>query len=532
MNEQEWVVPGYTEIRELGRGASGTVVLAQHDTTGVQVAIKYLAVHLRGDETFIRAFRAEARVMSEVDSPQVARLYEYVEAPGGAAIVMELVDGVALRAILREQGPTEPEAALVVLKGSLLGLAAAHERGVVHRDYKPENVLVNGEGQSKLADFGIAARSGRQGPLAGTPSYMAPEQWAGAPASPSTDIYAATATFFECLVGQPPYRAPGDLQGLRLQHEQAPIPADLVPEAIRGLVRRGLAKDAKQRPKDATTFLRELEAVAGAGYGPEWEEEGRSKLARRALLLALLFPLAAVQANATAVGTTILGLSRKAFTVLAATTITLVLILGGVGAAALWPEPASLPTPLPSATADVSPTAEASPSPSLSPSPSPSPSESPSPSPSPSDDPQPSPSKKPSPKPSPSPSPSPTPTISVLVLNLDRQTICALKACTQYIAAGATFRASGTGTARLYIQFFQSNDGKNQGGSAANATSKEFTIPSDSPYNYSTSMPISQACARDANGAYYYSIVKAWMVVGGRTVMSDTKSIYCGIIVE
>lgn len=120
----------------------------------------------------------------------------------------------------------------------------------------------------------------------------------------------------------------------------------------------------------------------------------------------------------------------------------------------------------------------------------------------------------------------------MLVLNLDRQTICALKACTQYIAAGATFRASGTGTARLYIQFFQSNDGKNQGGSAANATSKEFTIPSDSPYNYSTSMPISQACARDANGAYYYSIVKAWMVVGGRTVMSDTKSIYCGIIVE
>ena len=112
----------------------------------VKVAIKYLAEHLRDDENFIRAFRAEARVMSEVESPQVARLYEYIEAPGGAAIVMELVDGVALRAILREQGPTEPEAALVVLKGSLLGLAAAHDRGVVHRDYKPENVLVNGDG--------------------------------------------------------------------------------------------------------------------------------------------------------------------------------------------------------------------------------------------------------------------------------------------------------------------------------------------------------------------------------------------------
>lgn len=522
-----WTVPGYVEIRELGRGASGLVVLAEHEATQVKVAIKYLAEHLREDENFIRSFRAEARVMAEVESPQVARLYEYIEAPGGAAIVMELVDGVALRAILREQGPTEPEAALVVLKGSLLGLAAAHDRGVVHRDYKPENVLVNGEGQSKLADFGIAARSGRQGPLAGTPSYMAPEQWAGAPASPSTDIYAATATFFECLAGQPPFRAPGDIQGLRRQHEQAPVPVELVPEAVRGLVRRGLAKDAKQRPKDAATFLRELEAVAGAGYGAEWEEEGRSKLARRALLLALLFPLAAVQANATAIGTTILGMSRKAFT-LAASITALVLILGGAGAAALWPTSTS-PTPLPSVSAAADASSSPSESPSPSPSPSASPSESPSPSPSPSDEPQPSPSKKPSPKPSPSPSPSPspTPTIGVFVLNIDRGNVCILKVCTESIIANTTFRPTGSGNARVYIEFFQSGDGKNPAASAAAPTSKDFTVPSSDPYTYGKSMAIGQAC-----GNYSYSIVKAWIVVGGKTVMSDTKSIYCGPIIR
>lgn len=191
-----WSVSGYVELKELGTGASGRVVLAEHEATGTKVAIKYLAGHLCEDPEFLEAFRREALVLAEVDDPEIARLYEYIQGPQGSAIVMELVDGVALRVILREHGPTEPQSALAVLKGSLLGLAAAHALGVVHRDYKPENVLVDRQGYSKLADFGIAGRAGRVGIYAGTPPYMAPEQWAGAPASPSTDIYAATATFF------------------------------------------------------------------------------------------------------------------------------------------------------------------------------------------------------------------------------------------------------------------------------------------------------------------------------------------------
>ena len=155
-----WGVPGYTGLKALGSGGFGDVVLARHDESGTLVAIKYLRADLLSDSRFAEMFRGEAAVLASMDDPHVVRLYEYIESPSGAAIVMELVDGVSLRQILERQGGTTPEAALVVLQGSLLGLAAAHARGVVHRDYKPDNVLVDADGASKLTDFGIAARAG------------------------------------------------------------------------------------------------------------------------------------------------------------------------------------------------------------------------------------------------------------------------------------------------------------------------------------------------------------------------------------
>src|ERR1700689_4534049 len=202
---QEWKVPGFTELKALGSGGFGDVVLARHDASGPLVAIKYLRLNPLDDPEFAEMFRSEAAVLASVDDSNVVRLYEYVESPAGAAIVMELVAGVSRGEILASQGKTTPEAALVVLQGSLLGLAAAHQRGVVHRDYKPENVLVNGGGASKLTDFGIATRAGDRPTPAGTLRYVAPEQIAGAPASPAGDVYAATATFYECLTGHPPF---------------------------------------------------------------------------------------------------------------------------------------------------------------------------------------------------------------------------------------------------------------------------------------------------------------------------------------
>ncbi len=216
-------VPGYTRLKALGSGGFGEVVLARHDASGTLVAIKYLRARLLADPQFAALFRAEAAVLASLADPNVVRLYEYVESPGGAAIVMELVNGVSLREVLSRQGATTPEAALVVLQGSLLGLAAAHRRGVVHRDYKPENVLIDGAGASKLTDFGIAARTGEAAMAAGTLAYAPPEQFAGGMASPAADVYAATATFYECLTGRPPFTG-NTAAALMRQHMTAPVP--------------------------------------------------------------------------------------------------------------------------------------------------------------------------------------------------------------------------------------------------------------------------------------------------------------------
>lgn len=437
-----WSVPGYSEVRELGSGASGRVVLAVHEGTGTAVAVKYLNDRMLENPVFVREFRAEAQLLGALRSPYVVGLYEYVEAPGGAAIVMELVDGIPLNALLGQCGRTGPEAALVLLKGSLLGLADAHRAGVVHRDYKPANVLVAANGTSKLVDFGIATPLGTTPGAAGTPAYMAPEQWQGRPASPEADVYAATATFFECLTGRKPYDGQNFAE-LAVQHIEAPVPETEAPEPVRPLIRRGLAKAPEQRPENADAFVAELEAVALAAYGPQWEERGQRKLAALAALLPLLFPSAGAPAQgSTALATTVLPEppapwtpgGRGLLAAGAALVLGLVAVLGyqAVGAepggakalnafatsSAAAPAPGSSPSPAPSA----SPGRSTSPSPSASPTgttPSPSASVSGSASATPTysgpPSPTPTPTKSPTPTPTPTPSPSPSPSPSVIV---------------------------------------------------------------------------------------------------------------------
>ncbi|MFI9591594.1 serine/threonine-protein kinase [Nonomuraea sp. NPDC052265] len=400
-------VPGYTEIRELGHGGTGRVVLAVRDSDGLPVAIKHLSEALRADGEFAARFRAEAGVIGEIDSPHTARLLDYVEAGGASAIVMELVDGVTLRRLIAGEGGTGVEAALTLLKGALLGLAEAHRRGVVHRDFKPENVIITTNGDSKLVDFGVAARFGETGALAGTPAYMAPEQWDDAPAGPASDVYAATLVFYECLTGRRPFTA-GNLAALAFQHQHMPPPLENVDGRLRGLVEHGLAKDPADRPVSAEAFLAELEEVARGTYGAGWELRGRSGLAALAVPFAALLPSAgtgaggAVESGAGSGATTATSVVRTSVGPPAKLAVTGGLVLATAAAVAstfvIWsgspstdsgtalppvstgtsfttappsPEPVTPVTPVPSGSGTVSPPATSAPAPEPPPTPPP-----------------------------------------------------------------------------------------------------------------------------------------------------------------
>ena len=276
----EWTVPGYTEERLLGHGVSGRVVAAVNDAAGQRVAIKYLNENLVRDPEFLGRLRSEAERLMSLNAPHMVRVFDYVEQPGeGAAIVMELVDGVSLREMLARRGPLGTAAALVVLKDLLLALAAAHSHRLPHRDVKPDNVLIDASGWCTLTDFGVAVKTDKQMGAPGTPEYMAPELWQGAPNVPATDIYAAATVLCESLTGKPPFS--GRAGRLRDHHESTPVALDQFDPPLQDLIAWGLAKDPAARPRNAMSFLSEVEARAAAAYGPYWEDEGRRELAER-----------------------------------------------------------------------------------------------------------------------------------------------------------------------------------------------------------------------------------------------------------
>lgn len=273
-----WSVPGVVQLREVREDPVGRRVVARHRITRRSLDVTYLSDELLADTEFRTRFARELGRLTRVRDARVPRVHRYVEGPDGAAVIAAHVNGTSLRALLLAQGAMGTEAALVVLKDSLRGLSAWHAAGLAHGDVKPESVILTRAGGVRLVDFGLSTPHSRRLLSRSTPFYLAPEQWSGRPATPAGDVYAATVTFFECLVGAPPFYADGVAE-LSTKHEQSAPPIDVIPEPARELVLRGIAKDPHRRP-EARSLLAHVDDVASRVVGTGWEQRGRRELAR------------------------------------------------------------------------------------------------------------------------------------------------------------------------------------------------------------------------------------------------------------
>jgi eukaryotic-like serine/threonine-protein kinase len=297
----------YRPVRLLGHGGMASVHLADDLELGRPVAIKRLAENLAADPDYRLRFEREARLAAALSHPNVVAVYDVGEEDGRPFIVMEYVEGESLSEVVRRRGPLPVAEAVRIGVDACAGLAAAHAAGLVHRDVKPHNLLLAGDGAVKIADFGLArSRDGtfltEHGTVMGTAGYLAPEQLAGEEVTPAADLYSLGAVLYELLTGRAPRDAP-TLAEL-VQRAQEPIPpvrelAPEVPPAVEAAVMHALATDPADRPRSAKAFAAELGAaidattVLPAAEAPTEPLLPRPRSRRRTVLGALLAAAAA-----------------------------------------------------------------------------------------------------------------------------------------------------------------------------------------------------------------------------------------------
>ena len=266
----------YVVESQIGHGGMATVWRAHDTVLDRQVALKRLRTGLRDDAESMARFLREARAVVRLSHPGVVRLLDRGDDAEGPYLVMELVDGEDLKARIARQGPLPPREAARICAQVASTLSYAHSRGVIHRDIKSQNVLIDAEGNVKLADFGIAhllevsTESGltRSGMMVGTSDYLAPEQAQGRTVDGRADIYALGIVLWECLTGELPF--PGEnfvTVAMRQVNDPLPDPRELVPNVPRRLaacVLRATQKDPDARYATAGEFADELRACAAA----------------------------------------------------------------------------------------------------------------------------------------------------------------------------------------------------------------------------------------------------------------------------
>jgi eukaryotic-like serine/threonine-protein kinase len=264
----------YLVKSRMARGGMATVYEAVDSRLDRTVALKVMHPGLAEDEQFVSRFIREAKSAARLSHPNVVAVYDQGADGGHVFLAMEHVQGRTLRDLLREAGRLNPRQALDVLEPMLAALGAAHQAGIVHRDVKPENVLLSDDGRVKVADFGLARAVANatshttSGILMGTVGYLSPEQVERGVADPRSDVYAAGILLFEMLTGEKPYDGETALQiAYRHVHDDVPPPSQLVPglpAELDALVLRATSRDPDKRPADARRFLTEVVAARHA----------------------------------------------------------------------------------------------------------------------------------------------------------------------------------------------------------------------------------------------------------------------------
>ncbi len=254
----------------LARGGMASVYLGTDTRLDRTVALKIAHAELAGDAEFVRRFIGEARAAARLSSPNVVAVYDQGSDGDIHYLAMEYVPGPTLRALLSERGRLSPREALDIIEGVLAGLAVAHDAGIVHRDVKPENVLLTAGNTVKVADFGLAravsgADQSRTGMIIGTAAYLAPEQVSGGTSDARTDVYAAGVLLFELLTGLQPHTGDTPLAVAYMHvNDVVPAPSSVVsglPPALDALVTLATSRDPDLRPADAGHFLRAVTEV-------------------------------------------------------------------------------------------------------------------------------------------------------------------------------------------------------------------------------------------------------------------------------
>jgi predicted Ser/Thr protein kinase len=270
------VLNGRYEVETtLGEGGMARVYRGTDRILGRTVAIKVLSRKYAGDDSFVTRFRREAQAAAGLNHPHVVSVFDTGDDEDQHYIVMEYVEGDTLADVLRREGRLPPERATAIAADVATALEGAHEKGLVHRDVKPGNVMIDREGRVKVMDFGIARAAAddtltQTGIVLGTASYLSPEQAQGLPVDARSDIYSLGCVLYEMLAGRPPFVADTPVSiAYKHVHEDARPPSEVepsVPAALDAVVLRALAKDPEERFETAAAFR---EAIGAGAAGPE-----------------------------------------------------------------------------------------------------------------------------------------------------------------------------------------------------------------------------------------------------------------------